>query len=403
MTFDDLMLDPPLLEAVAAQSLTTPTPIQLEAIPVLLAGEDILACAATGSGKTLAFVLPLLQKLLDEPNQGNEAKALIMAPTRELAFQIQHVIDTFGKVLSPRVAMVTGGQSPAAQVQYLGRGCDIIIATPGRLLQLVEEEQADLSEIEYVVIDEADRMLDMGQGPDVARNLAAIKTAFQTALFSATLAGAGVELFAKALLPNAQRIQIDAANQYAQQVSQTVYLADNIEHKQALLKAVLTLPECQSALVFCNKKERAVEVAEYLQSQNLSAQVIHGDYSQADRRERTRKFRQGKIQVLVATDVAARGLDLPQVSHVINYDVPFRGDTYIHRVGRTGRAGQPGNAINLVEPNDQKNLQRVEHHIGQALPIRKMKGLAPQAKSNKKKSKNKDKNKPRYVAKKDRG
>ena len=268
------------------------------------------------------------------------------------------------------------------------------------MLQLLEQDQADLSAVEYVVIDEADRMLDMGQGPDVANVLSHIKTAFQTSLFSATLAGAGVELFTNALLPDAQRVEVNAANQYAEQVSQTVYLADNREHKQALMKAVITLPECQSALVFCNKKERAEEVADYLQSQNLSAQVIHGDYSQADRRERTRKFRQGKIKVLVASDVAARGLDLPQVSHVINYDVPFRGDIYIHRVGRTGRGGQPGNAINLVEPNDQNNLKRIEHHIGQSLPVRKMRGLAPKAKSNKKKSKNKDK--PRYIAKKDR-
>ncbi len=400
MIFDDFMLDQPLLEAVAELGLSTPTPVQQEAIPLLLAGEDVLACAATGSGKTLAFVLPLIQKLMDEPNKGKLAKALILAPTRELAFQTQHVISTLASALPTRVAMITGGQAPTAQVNYLHEGADIIIATPGRMLQLVEQELADLGAIEYVVIDEADRMLDMGQGPDVANVLAAIKTAFQTSLFSATLAGAGVELFAKALLPNAQRVNINAANQYAKQVEQTVYLADNKEHKLALLKAAVTAEECQSALVFCNKKERAVEVAEYLQSQNISAQVIHGDYSQADRRERTRKFRQGTIKVVVATDVAARGLDLPQVSHVINYDVPFRGDIYIHRVGRTGRAGKLGNAINLVEPNDQKNLQRVEHHIDQKLPIRKMKGLAPRAKNNKKMSKDKDK--PRYISKKDR-
>lgn len=400
MTFDDLMLDQPLLEAIAEQGFTTPTPVQQEVIPPLLAGEDVLACAATGSGKTLAFVLPLVQKLLDEPSSGKQARALILAPTRELAFQTQHVIHSLDKVITTRVAMVTGGQSPAAQVEYLQNGCDIIIATPGRMLQLVEQDQADLSAVEYVVIDEADRMLDMGQGPDVANVLSHITTAFQTSLFSATLAGAGVELFANALLPDARRIEINAANQYARQVSQTVYLADNREHKQALLQAIIKQPVCQSALVFCNKKERAVEVAEFLQSQNLSAQVIHGDFSQADRRERTRKFRQGKIKVLVATDVASRGLDLPQVSHVINFDVPFRGDIYIHRVGRTGRAGQPGDAVNLVEPNDQTNLQRIEHHIDQRLPVKKMKGLAPRSKSNKKKSKNKDK--PRYIAKKDR-
>lgn len=400
MTFDDLMLDQPLLDRLVEQNLLTPTTVQQETIPLLLAGDDVLACAATGSGKTLAFVLPLLQKLMDDPSAGKQASALLLAPTREIAFQTQHVIHSFDSLIKLRVAMITGGQSPAAQVQYLDDGCGIIIATPGRMLQLLEQDQADLSAVEYVVIDEADRMLDMGQGPDVANVLSHIKTAFQTSLFSATLAGAGVELFTNALLPDAQRVEVNAANQYAEQVSQTVYLADNREHKQALMKAVITLPECQSALVFCNKKERAEEVADYLQSQNLSAQVIHGDYSQADRRERTRKFRQGKIKVLVATDVAARGLDLPQVSHVINYDVPFRGDIYIHRVGRTGRAGQPGNAINLVEPNDQNNLKRIEHHIGQSLPVRKMRGLAPKAKSNKKKSKNKDK--PRYIAKKDR-
>ena len=400
MLFDDLMLDAPLLKAVAEQGFETPTPIQQEVIPLLLAGDDVLACAATGTGKTAAFVLPLLQKLLDEPNRKQTAIALILAPTRELAFQIQYVIDRLGKAQPPRVAMVTGGQSPAAQRDFLAAGCDVIIATPGRLLQFIEQKQADLSGIEFVVIDEADRMLDMGQGPDVANILAAMTTAFQTSLFSATLAGAGVALFAKALLPNAQRIEINAANHYAAQVSQQVYLADNKEHKQALLTAIVKLPECQSVLVFCNKKERAEEVAGYLQSQNLSAQVVHGDFSQADRRERTRKFRQGKIKVLIATDVAARGLDLPQVTHVINYDIPFRGDLYIHRVGRTGRAGHPGTAVNLVEPHDQKSLQRVEHHIGQALPVRKMKGLAPRAKSHKNKSK--EKNQPRYIAKKDR-
>jgi len=400
MLFEDFMLDESLLSAIASQRYSEPTPIQQETIPLLLAGEDVLACAATGTGKTAAFVLPLLQKLLDEPNHGRLPKALILAPTRELAFQIQHVINNLGKSEAPSTAMITGGQAPTAQLAYLEQGCDIVIATPGRLLNLVENDQADLSEIEYVVIDEADRMLDMGQGPDVANVLATITTAFQTSLFSATLAGSGVELFANALLPNAARIEIDAANQYAEQVTQQVYLADNKAHKQALLSAIIQSADCQSALIFCNKKERAEEVTDYLQSQNISAQVIHGDFSQADRRERTRKFRQGKVKVLVATDVAARGLDLPQVSHVINYDVPFRGDIYIHRVGRTGRAGQTGIAVNLVEPHDQKNLQRVEHHIGKALPVLKMKGLAPKAKSNKTKTKNKDK--PRYIAKKDR-
>jgi len=344
--------------------------------------------------------LPLLQKLLDEPNTSGLAKALILAPTRELAFQIQYMIQQLGRSLELEIAMITGGQAPTAQVQFLENGCDIIIATPGRLLSLSQDDYADLSAIEFVVIDEADRMLDMGQGPDVANLLAMIETEFQTCLFSATLAGDGVELFTDELLPNAQHVTIHAANQHAEQIVQQVYLADNREHKQTLLLALLNDETCKSALVFCNKKERAVEVADYLQSKNVSAQVVHGDYTQAERRDRTRKFRNGLTKVLVATDIAARGLDLPQVSHVINYDVPFRGDTYIHRVGRTGRAGQSGVAINLVEPHDHAHLQRVEHHIGHALPILKMKGLAPKGKANKAKSKKKDK--PRYISKKDR-
>ncbi|HEC73512.1 MAG TPA: DEAD/DEAH box helicase [Methylophaga aminisulfidivorans] len=400
MSFEELLLEDALLSAVSSQGFTEPTPIQRETIPLILAGEDVLACAATGTGKTAAFVLPLLQKLWDRKHRSHEPIALILAPTRELAFQIQHVINSLGKQDKPDIAMITGGQAPTAQLQVLDQGCDIIIATPGRLLNLVEHEQADLSLIEFVVIDEADRMLDMGQGPDVANLLATITTNFQTCLFSATLAGEGVEMFAEALLPNAQRIDVDASNHYAAQVEQQVYLADNREHKQALLSAIIELPQCQSALVFCNKKERAEEVADFLQSKNISAQVVHGDFNQADRRERTRRFRQGNIKVLVATDVAARGLDLPDVSHVINYDVPFRGDLYIHRVGRTGRAGQKGIAVNLVESHDETNLKRIEHHMGQTLPVLKMKGLSPKGKNNKLKSKKKTET--RYISKKDR-
>ncbi len=400
MSFEDLMLEDNLLSAIAAHGYTTPTPIQEETIPLILAGQDVLACAATGTGKTAAFVVPLLQKLWDRKHRSHEPVALILAPTRELAFQIQHVLKTFSKQDPIDIAMITGGQAPTAQQKVLDEGCDVIIATPGRLLNLVEQEQADLSLIEFVVIDEADRMLDMGQGPDVATLLASITTAFQTCLFSATLAGAGVEIFANTLLPDATRVDVNASNHYAEQVEQRVYLADNREHKQSLLKAIIQSDECKSALVFCNKKERADEVADYLQSQNISAQVVHGEFSQADRRERTRKFRQGKIKVLVATDVASRGLDLPQVSHVVNYDVPFRGDIYIHRVGRTGRAGQSGIAVNLVESHDQKNLERIEHHIGQSLPVVKMKGLAPKGKVNKQKSKKEPK--ARYISKKDR-
>jgi len=212
-----------------------------------------------------------------------------------------------------------------------------------------------------------------------------------------------VQIFAEELLSDAEVIQIDAANTKSDQVSQAVYFADNKQHKQALLQAIVNHEDCQSALVFCNKKERATEVAEWLQSRNISAQVMHGDFNQATRKDKTRKFRIGQIKVMVATDVAARGLDLTNISHVINYDLPFKGDVYIHRIGRTGRAKQVGTAINLIEHHDLKNLERLEFHLQYKLPIARIKGLEAKSKIVGSKAKSKDKSdKPRYIAKKDR-
>jgi len=403
MTFDDLFLDDRLLSALAKQGFQTPTAIQEAAIPFILEGKDVLAGAATGTGKTAAFVLPALQQLIDTPNTKKQPRILMLAPTRELAFQIQYVVTQLGKQLVVNTVIVTGGFSPAKQAELSQQACDIIIATPGRLLNLVSDEVIDLSEIEMVIIDEADRMLDMGQGPDVLALLATIADGFQACLFSATLAGTGVEIFAEELLAEAEVIQIDAANQKSDQVSQIIYFADNKEHKQALLLASLNNESCQSALVFCNKKQRAEEVTDWLQSRNISAQVMHGDFDQAIRKDKIRKFRTGHIKVMVATDVAARGLDLTNISHVINYDLPFKGDMYIHRIGRTGRAKQVGTAINLVEPHDLKNLERIEFHLKSKLPIGKVKGLLPKSKANKAKTKKKAKSdKPRYISKKDR-
>ena len=402
MTFDDFFLDDRLLQALEKLGFKTPTAIQEAAIPVILEGKDILAGAATGTGKTAAFVLPLLQQLIDEPNRSQQAKILMMAPTRELAFQIQHVVKQLAKNINIEIAIITGGFSPAKQTEFLSQKCDIIIATPGRLLNLVSDEIVDLSDIDIVVIDEADRMLDMGLGPDVLSILATIANGFQACLFSATLSGSGVDIFAEELLSDAKIIQVDAANQKSDQVSQTVYFADDKTHKQALLLHILEDITCLSALVFCNKKEQAEDVAEWIQSRNISAQVMHGDFNQAIRRDKTRKFRIGQIKVMVATDVAARGLDLSNISHVINYDLPFRGDVYIHRIGRTGRAQKIGNAINLVAHHDQKNLERIEYHLEGKLPVGKFKGLEPKS-VKKEAKKHKNAGKKRYVAKKDRG
>lgn len=401
MQFNDLFLDDALLSSITRSGFSSATEVQQQAIPALFSGQDVLACAATGTGKTAAFVLPILQKLMDQPNHSGKAQFLVLAPTRELAFQIQHVFHQLGQSFKPAIAMLTGGASPWAQIQHAqDKNCDIIIGTPGRLLSLVNDESIDLTGIELVIIDEADRMLDMGQGPDVLNVLAGIGQRFQAGLFSATLAGSGVRIFAEELLKDPVEIILQAANQQAATITQEVYLCDNLEHKQALLASFLEDANCTRALVFCNKKIRAEEVCDFLQSRNISAQLLHGDFDQSVRRERIRKFRSGQIKVTVATDVASRGLDVADISHVINYDVPFRGDLYIHRIGRTGRADKTGIAINLVEPHDHKNLQRIEHHIGGKLPIRKRKGLAPKGKSNKALSKPKDK--ARYTAKKDR-
>ncbi len=403
MTFDDLMLDDKLLDALTSIKFASPTAIQQATIPFILEGKDVLAGAATGTGKTAAFVLPALQLLIDEANDSSVPKILILAPTRELAFQIQHVVTQLAKNIKVNTAIVTGGFSQAKQANYAQQACDIIIATPGRLLNLVADEIIDLSEIDMVIIDEADRMLDMGQGPDVLALLATIADGFQACLFSATLAGSGVEIFAEELLHDAEIIQINAANEKSDLVSQTVYYADNKEHKQALLLATITNESCSSALVFCNKRERAEEVTDWLQSRNISAQVMHGDFDQAVRRDKTRKFRIGQVKVMVATDVAARGLDLTNISHVINYDIPFKGEIYIHRIGRTGRGEKTGAAINLVEHHDLKNLERIEFHLKTKLPVAKIKGLEPKSKKNKAKSKSKkNANKPRYISKKDR-
>ncbi len=401
ITFDDFFLDDALLFALEKLKFHTPTPIQHAAIPSILEGKDILAGAATGTGKTLAFVLPILQKLIDEPNNAPQARCLILAPTRELVFQIQYVIQAFSSAITAKTVTVTGGFSPGKQVELIQQDSDIIIATPGRLLSLVSAESFDLSDIEMVIIDEADRMLDMGQGPDVLSLLATIAHGFQACLFSATLAGTGVNTFANEILRDAEVIQLDAANSQAKTISQVVYLADDRQHKQALLLACINQQQCERALVFCNKKEQAEQLAQWLQSQNISAQVLHGDFNQAERRDKTRKFRQGKIKIMVATDLAARGLDLPSVSHVINYDLPYRGDIYIHRIGRTGRAGQQGIAINLVEHHDLKQLERIEYHLKTKLAVVKMAGLEPQSK-HRLKHKNKSTKKPRYIAKKDR-
>lgn len=375
MTFEELDLDSVLIDAVKQQNFNTPTPVQEAAIPLLMDRLDVLAGAATGTGKTAAFVLPVLQYLLDEPQHANQPRVLLLAPTRELAFQIHKVVKQLGTHCEFPSTIITGGFKMSQQVENLKRPCDILVATPGRLAKIMEEDGVNLSNIEMLIVDEADRMLDMGQGPTVRALLEAIPGDFQAGLFSATLTGSGVEKFASDILDEPQIVQIDAPNQKSEQVQQAIYLANDKAHKQALLTKLLNDASCESAIVFCNKKERAIEVTDFLQSKNISAQVLHGDFIQAVRMEKMHKFKSGKIKVLVATDVAARGLDMLNITHVINFDMPYRGDNYIHRIGRTGRGQQVGIALSLVERHDLTNLERVEYHLKQKLPVEKMAGL----------------------------
>ena len=378
MDFSSLGLSEQILQAVKELGYEKPSPIQEQAIPAIISGKDVMAAAQTGTGKTAGFTLPLLELLKGgERPKANQVRALVLTPTRELAAQVQDSVQQYSKHTELKSDVVFGGVKVNPQMMRLRRGTDVLVATPGRLLDLYSQNAVKFNQLEVLILDEADRMLDMGQGPTVRALIEAIPGDFQAGLFSATLSGGGVEKFASEILDEPETVQIDAANQKSAQVQQMVYLANDKEHKQALLISLLKDASCQSAIVFCNKKDRALEVTEFLQSQNLSAQVLHGDFIQAVRLEKMQKFRSGKIKILVATDVAARGLDLLNITHVINYDMPYRGDSYIHRIGRTGRAQQVGVAINIVERHDLVNLERVEYHLQQKLPIEKIEGLEP--------------------------
>lgn len=401
MTFEEFDLDPKLLSAIQEQHFHKPTPVQQQTIPAMLERGDLLVGAATGTGKTAAFVLPALQFLLDEPQRSRFARILVLAPTRELAFQIHKVFKQLGTHCHFESTVVTGGFAQDKQLEKLkDAALDILVATPGRLLNIMTQEFIDLSHIEMVIIDEADRMLDMGQGPDVLALLEAIPSQFQGACFSATLAGSGISKFAAELLEDPQTIQIDAANAQSQQVQQQVYFADNKTHKNDLLLAILRDPSCERAIVFCNAKEKAIELNDWLQTQDISSTVLHGDFIQAKRMEKLQKFKTGKVSVLVATDVAARGIDIDGITHVINYNMPHRGDIYIHRTGRTGRAQAVGIAINLVEAHDLAHLRRIEYHLKNKLPAATISGLEPTTQFHKPKMAAKKKPHKKKIAKK---
>ncbi|MFE1748264.1 DEAD/DEAH box helicase [Coleofasciculus sp. H7-2] len=367
MTFHNLGLSTDLLRAVADSGYTEPTPIQQQAIPAILKGEDIFASAQTGTGKTAGFTLPLLQLLgTTNANQVHRTpRALILTPTRELAAQVNDSVKTYGKYLSLRSAVVYGGVGIVPQVQTLRRGVDIIVATPGRLLDHVGQKTVNLSQIEILVLDECDRMLDMGFIRDIRRILATLPASRQTLMFSATFSKP-IQQLASTLLKSPTQIEVAPRNTAASQVEQVVHPVDR-DRKRELLSHMIGFHNWQQVLVFTRTKHGANRLAEQLAQDGLKSTAIHGNKSQAARTRALQDFKQGKVRVLVATDLASRGLDIDQLPHVVNFELPNVPEDYVHRIGRTGRAGNVGRAVSLVSEDEYQFLKDIERLLNQTL------------------------------------
>lgn len=367
--FTNLDLIEPIQRVLSEQNFKIPTPIQSEAIPLVLEGRDLIGCAQTGSGKTAAYILPILQNL--SKNQSNpvrrSTRALVLAPTRELAAQIAECFSLFGSHLRLRQAVVYGGVSRRSQIEKLERGVDIIVATPGRLLDLMEDKKVMLGLAKVLVIDEADRMLDMGFIPDIKRIIAAVPGMRQTLFFSATMPPAITGLAAN-ILHEPQHIEIASNVRTTPQIDQKVLFVDR-NNKKALLVKLLYEENIRRALVFTRTKYMAKELSRQLVRQRVRSDDLHGDKTQAARQYALNSFHAGRIQVLVATDIASRGIDVDNVSHVINYELPNEPENYIHRIGRTGRAGKKGTALSFCEASEVVYLRQIERVIKKQLPV----------------------------------
>ncbi len=369
MTFSELNIHPRLLDAIAQSGYTEPTAIQEESIPHILNGNDMLGSAQTGTGKTAAFALPIIQRLQDSTNAGQkkQARALILAPTRELAVQIKDSFTMYAKYSSIKTTTVYGGVPKRRQIQAIKRGVDVIIATPGRLLDLMNMNILKLDTIEYYVLDEADRMLDMGFIDDVKAITSAITSAHQTMLFSATLPKAITDL-SKALLVNPVRVEVAKDNTPLETIHQSIYYIKNTD-KTALLGELLTQDTVTSALVFVRTKQGANRLTKVLNEMGIKADAIHGNKTQAQRQQSLNNFKQKKTKILVATDVASRGIDIDALSHVINYDLPETPETYLHRIGRTARAGRLGSSISFCSPEERHLVKSIQNHISMKIPV----------------------------------
>lgn len=379
MTFHHLGLMTDLLRAVAEQGYSQPTPIQQQAIPAILQGQDILASAQTGTGKTAGFTLPLLQRLsTTTPVRGYRSpRALILTPTRELAAQVGDSVKIYGKYLSLRAAVVYGGVGIVPQIETLRRGVDILVATPGRLLDHLGQRTLDLSQVEILVLDECDRMLDMGFIHDIRKVLAALPADRQTLMFSATFSKA-IQQLANTLLKSPTLIEVAPRNTAAEQVTQIVHPVDR-DRKRELLSYMIGFHNWKQVLVFTRTKHGANRLAEQLTKDGLKTTAIHGNKTQAARTRALSDFKQGKVRVLVATDVASRGLDIDQLPYVVNFDLPDVPEDYVHRIGRTGRAGNEGQAVSLVCSDEYPLLRGIERLLNRSITEDVIAGYEPTA------------------------
>jgi ATP-dependent RNA helicase RhlE len=363
MNFSQLGLAPAQVRACESLGYTEPTPIQKQAIPIVLSGADLIGCAETGTGKTAAFLLPIIQKITERQRPG--VRVLVLAPTRELAIQIEKNYGELNRAKANRSVTVIGGANIRNQISSLRRGAAVLIATPGRLLDLTERGAVNLSSVEILVLDEADRMLDMGFLPAIRRVLAMLPTKRQTLLFSATMSS-NIEQLARSTMKQPKLVEVNQRGRPATMVEQTAYPVAQ-ESKTALLLDLLERERFERVLVFTRTRRGAERLAHILEARDHSVNRIHADRSQSQREAALRDFRDGRTRVLVATDIAARGLDVEAVSHVINYDVPAAPEDYVHRVGRTGRAGNEGQAFTIVAPVDELSMRAIERLTGQTV------------------------------------
>ncbi|MGB7978901.1 MAG: DEAD/DEAH box helicase [Chlamydiales bacterium] len=374
MTFKNLNLIAELLRAIEEQGYTEPTPVQTQAIPIILEGSDLLAGSQTGTGKTAGFTLPLLQRLMASP-QSKQVRALILAPTRELAAQIGESVKTYGQFLPLKSAVVFGGVNINPQIRELRSGISILIATPGRLLDHVSQKTVDLSKVEILVLDEADQMLDMGFIHDIKKVLAILPKKRQNLLFSATFSPE-IKQLANSLLNQPKMIEVAKQNATAEGISQVMHPVDS-KRKKDLLAALIKKEDWKQVLVFTRTKHGANRLAEHLEKEGIRSAAIHGNKSQGARTKALADFKAGSMRVLVATDIASRGLDIDQLPYVVNYELPNVPESYVHRIGRTGRAGKKGIAVSLVCIDERDFLRDIERLLKREIPKQLIPGFEP--------------------------